>query len=124
MNTISPVPDLIFSADGFTAGPHLIAIAEIKAAKLHRHDSSRVGSIRVRVTREKTHFAPTRFSVCITAHRAGADCVAHGVASEPLAALDEAFLKLERSIVSVVGSRRSERRHPHAIELQVALPKA
>ena len=123
MKTTPTAPEMILFADGFTAGPELVSVAEAKAAKLHRHAHPRIGSIRVRVTRETPHSEAPHFSVCLTARRSGAECVVHSVATEPEPAVDEAFHKLERLIANVSGERRAERRHPHGIEFAIALPK-
>jgi ribosome-associated translation inhibitor RaiA len=117
------VPEFNFSADGFVASADLTAVAELKAAKLRRHAHPPIGSIRVRVARETPHSGAPRFLVYATAHRPGADCIVHSAADEPLPALDAAFRKLERAVAGVAGEMKSERRHPHAVELVADLPK-
>jgi hypothetical protein len=124
MNNNSPQPEIIFSAEGFTAGAGLLAHADEKARKLHRHIHPRVGAVRIRVVWEEPHFSAPRFTVCVHTHRAGADCVVHSIGVRPEPAIDAAFRKLERVLASLTGEKESNRRHPHPVEFAVSLPKA
>lgn len=120
MKTTPHDPEMILFTDGFSAGPELVATAEEKAAKLHRYTHTRVGAVRVRVTRETPHSTAPRFSVCVSTRRTGAECVVHSIGAEPEPAVDEAFHKLERLITNVSGERRAVRRHPRGAGLGIA----
>jgi ribosome-associated translation inhibitor RaiA len=109
MNTAAP--DLIFSSDGFANRPELVAHAEVKAAKLLRHLHPKVAGVRVHVKHDAAHFSPYYFAVCATAETAGADHVAHAASSEPRAAINAAFDKLERSLTAAAGMRKHNERN-------------
>lgn len=108
MNTNTPRTLVSFAGVGVRA--ELVTQIEIKAAKLHRHRSPRVGTVRVNVRHETPHNSAPYFAVCAQAETRGLDYVAHATASEPEVAIVGAFAKLERSIVGTAGARR-HRRH-------------
>jgi ribosome-associated translation inhibitor RaiA len=117
-------PKTILSAEGFSARIELTAHVEAKAAKLRRHEFPRIGHVRIHVRRETPQNDAPRFTVSATAESRGADFVAHGFGGIPESAINTAFDKLERAVAAAAGERKHDLRHPHAIELPTALPKA
>jgi ribosome-associated translation inhibitor RaiA len=102
-------PQVIFAAEGFSARPDLIAHAEAKAAKLRRHETPRVGHVRIHARRETPHEGAPTFSVSATAETRGPDLVAHGSAASPETAINAAFIKLERAAKAAAGVRKISR---------------
>jgi len=107
MNTTSP--DLIFSTEGFTNRADLAAHAEEKAKKLRRRLHPRIDLVRVHIKHESPHSSPAHFAVRATAVTAGPDLVAHAESTEPTAALNAAFEKLERALAASAGALRHAR---------------
>jgi len=102
-------PKVILSAEGFSAHAALIAHAEAKAAKLRRHESPRVGHVRIHIRRETLRDAPARFTVAATGETRGMDFVAHSASAEPETAINAAFGKLERAVTAAAGVRKHSR---------------
>ncbi len=102
-------PKVILSAEGFTARPDLMERAEVKAAKLRRHEHPRVGHVRLHVRLATPHNGTKVFTVTATAETCGPDLVAHSEAARPETALNAAFTKLERAITAAAGERKHAR---------------
>jgi ribosome-associated translation inhibitor RaiA len=101
MNT--PNHNVLFSAEGFSARPELLDHAEEKAGKLvHHHSMQGHRLVRLHVKHEKPHSSAPQFSVCATVLQHGRDHVAHATAAEPSTAINEAFEKLDRTLVASV----------------------
>ena len=117
-------PKTLLSAEGFSARPELVAHVEMKATKLRRHETFQIGHVRLHVRHERPHNGTTRFTVSATAETRGADFVAHSSAGVPESAINSAFDKLERAVAEAAGEWKHNQRHPRAIEIPMALPKA
>ncbi len=110
--TAADSPRVVFSADGFTARPDIVADAEARAVALHRHGFLRMGTVRVRISRESPHIGPAHFLATVIAHGITGECVAHGSATEPIPAIDEAFRKLERALAAAHDKTIGMHHHP------------
>jgi ribosome-associated translation inhibitor RaiA len=117
-------PKTILSAEGFTARVELTAHVEAKAAKLRRHESPRIGHVRIHVRRDTPQYDAARYTVSATAETRGPDFVVHASGGIPESAISTAFDKLERAVTAAAGERKHKLHHPHAIEIPTALPKA
>jgi ribosome-associated translation inhibitor RaiA len=117
-------PKTLLSAEGFSARPELVAHVEVKATKLRRHETFQIGHVRLHVRHERPHNGTMRFTVSATAETRGADFVAHSSAGLPESAINSAFDKLERAVAEAAGEWKHNQRHPRAIEMPMALPKA
>lgn len=112
--TIAKSP-VILLAEGFTVRPALAAHAEARAVKLRRHESPRVGQVRVHIRREKSRNGPARFAVSATGETRGLDFVAHSSAARPEIAINAAFATLERAVAGAAGLRKVRRHRDAAI---------
>lgn len=115
MNLTEPIT--ILSAEGFSARPELTAHAEAKAAKLRRHANPRIGHVRIHVRLETPREGAQRFNVSATAETRGLDFVAHGFGAVPESAINEAFVKLERSATAAAGVRKHQLHRPGVAEI-------
>ncbi len=116
--------DILLTTEGFTAHTELTAHAASKAARLFRHGEPRVDRVRLHLKREAPHSAPPYFAARAIAQNAGPDHVAHAEAPEPETALNAVVEKLERALTATARAHKHRQHHPHAIELEGALPKA
>lgn len=108
-------PKVILLAEGFTVSPAVNTLAESKAAKLRRHESPRVGIVRIHVRREKPRNGVPRFAVSATGETRGLDFVAHSSGATPAIALNVAFATLERAVSGAAGVRKTRRHREAAI---------
>ncbi|MEY4938813.1 MAG: hypothetical protein RIQ93_548 [Verrucomicrobiota bacterium] len=102
-------PKLILAAEGFTLPAGLADHAEAKAVKLRRHGTPSIGDLRIHVRLYSPHDGAAQFAVLATAETRGVDFVAHSSAAKPLAAINAAFVKLERAATAAAGVRKHNR---------------
>lgn len=102
-------PKVILLAEGFTARPAVTTLAENKATKLRRHESPRVGVVRIHIRREKPRNGEPRFAVSATGETRGLDFVAHSSGATPETAINAAFTTLERAVSGAAGVRKTKR---------------
>lgn len=115
--------DLLFHTEGFHASDELTDLAHRKAAKLFRHEDRPV-RVRLTIVRETPRSGDDWFAGTARLERAGRDAVVHASAEAPEAVVHECLDKLERMANARTGARKRAAHHPHAIDLDVALPKA
>ena len=106
---------VILLAEGFVVRPALAAHAEVRALKLRRHESPRVGQVRIHIRREKSRTGPARFAGSATGETRGLDFVAHSSAARPETAINAAFATLERAVAGAAGLRKVRRHREAAI---------
>ncbi len=111
MNQSTPTP--LVSFEGFTATPGLVERIESKAAKLHRHHATLVGSLHLHLRLEKPHTGPARFNCSATLRSGSRDIAIHAEADEPDALVNDLFAKFERALHEHAGERKHAR---HATE--------
>lgn len=114
---------LLFHTEGFHAGDELNDLARRKAAKLLRHED-RLVRVRLTIVRETPRSGIDRFAGTARLERAGRDAVVHASGETPEAVVHESLDKLERMANARADARKRAAHHPHAIDLDVALPKA
>jgi ribosome-associated translation inhibitor RaiA len=106
---------MTLSTAGFTNRADLAAHVNEKVTKLLRHVHPQTGLVRVHVKRETPHSRPPYFAVRAIVEIAGPDYFAHSEATEPAAAIDAAFDKLERSATAAARARKHWQRHARLI---------
>jgi ribosome-associated translation inhibitor RaiA len=115
-----PDPRTLTSFAGLGVRAELVTYIETKAAKLRRHRTPRVGTIRANVRYETPHGNPPYFAVCAQAEARGLEYIAHATGAEPDLAINSAFAKLERSISGTAGARRRQRHERPGADLAIA----
>lgn len=121
--TPNPIPEILFSTEGFAASDDLKARSTQKAEKLFRHRHPPIVRVRLHIERDAPRGQPVRFLARALAERSGADCVTHAEAPEPLPAIAEAIDKLERMLAEEASARKHTKHHPHGIDVPSNLPK-